>query len=286
MRAMDRQGSEIRLPKEFVKHGIRKIAEDRCTQELGYRTQAQALEAQRREVSENRYTAIDRIIARADAATAGGTDFLVNAQNGGRAQLMVARLAVLKDIGLARRVNADAWEVRGDFGSVLRGMQNMADRQRTLAASGVLRSDERLPIHALDHSALVHVEGRILVHGEEESGRRYMMLESTDARVYVIKHTQQMQEMRQAGGLRVNTFVRLRKVFAAGRPNIEVEELGTAESVLENRGYLRQTAQQILRDGITSAGEGWQGWLGSYQRAVNQAVNEIRSERDVIGIER
>ena len=54
----------------------------------------------------------------------------------------------------------------------------------------------------------IHVEGRILVHGEEENGRSYMMLESTDAKVYAINHTRQMQEMRKAGGLRVNTFVR------------------------------------------------------------------------------
>ena len=137
---------------------------------------------------------------------------------------------VLEGMGLARRVSADSLGGASGLSSVLRGMQKMADRQRTLAASGVLRSDERLPIQALDHRVLVHVEGRILVHGEEESGRSYMMLESTDARVYAIKHTRQMQEMRQAGGLRVNTFVRLRRVFAAGRPRIEVEELGTAET--------------------------------------------------------
>ena len=112
------------------------------------------------------------------------------------------------------------------------------------------------------------------------------MLESTDAKVYAINHTRQMQEMRKVGGLRVNTFVRLRKVFATGRPRIEVEELGTAESILENRGYLRQTAQQLLRKGITPAAEGWNGWLGCYQRAVHGAANELRRERDGISIDR
>jgi len=286
MRGIDRHGREIRLPKEFVKHGIRRIAEDLCTQELGYRTRAQALEAQRREVSEPRFTSLDRIIARANAAGAEGTHFPVTCQGGGREQLVVARLAVLESMGLARRICADSWEVRRDLESVLRGMQKMADRQRTLAVGGVLRSDERLPIQPLDHRALDYVEGRILVHGEEENGRSYMMLESTDARVYAINHTRQMQEMRKVGGLRVNTFVRVRKVFATGRPRIEVEELGTAESILENRGYLRQTAQQLLRKGITPAEDGWNGWLGCYQRAVHGAANELRRERDGISIGR
>jgi type IV secretory pathway VirD2 relaxase len=287
MRGIDRQGREIRLPKEFVKHGIRRIAEDLCTQELGYRTRAQALEAQRREVSETRYTSLDRVIARANTVGAEGTHFPLTCQGGGgRAQLVVARLTVLEGLGLARRGSADSWEVRRDVESVLRGMQKMADRQRTLAAGGVLRSDERLPIQPLDHRALDYVEGRILVHGEEENGRSYMMLESTDARVYAINHTRQMQEMRQLGGLRVNSFIRLRKVFAAGRPRIEMEELGTADSILENRGYLRQTAQQLVRKGITPVDGGWNGWLGCYQRAVQGAANELPRERDRTSIGR
>jgi hypothetical protein len=128
-----------------------------------------------------------------------------------------------------------------------------------------------------------------LVHGEDENGRSYMMLESTDARVYAINHTRQMQEMRKVGGLRVNTFVRLRKVFAAGRSRIEIEELGTAESILDNRGYwgyLRQTAQQLVRKGITPAEDDWNGWLGRYQRAIHGAANELRRERDGIAIGR
>ena len=58
-----------------------------------------------------------------------------------------------------------------------------------------------------DHCDLDSVEGRILVHGEEENGRSYMMLESTEAKVYAIHHTQKMQEMRRVGGLQGNSFV-------------------------------------------------------------------------------
>ena len=59
LRGMDRQGQEMHLPKEFVKNGNRKIAEDWCTQKLGDRTPAQAVEALGREVSQRRYTSLD-----------------------------------------------------------------------------------------------------------------------------------------------------------------------------------------------------------------------------------
>jgi len=89
--------------------------------------------------------------------------------------------------------------------------------------------------------------------------------------------------MRNAGGLRVNQFVRFHKVLAAGRPRIEVDELGSAESILEDRGYLRQTVQQLARKGITPVEEGWAGWLGRYQQAVVRASDELRRGPPVVG---
>jgi type IV secretory pathway VirD2 relaxase len=283
LRGVDRHGREVRLASDFVKHGIRRIAQEWCTQELGYRTRAQAMEAQRREVSERRYTGLDRTIARANSALAEGTHFPVTCQGGrGQAQFVVARLAASEGMGLAHKLSADTWEVRRDFESILRGMSKMADRQKTLAAGGILRSDERLPIQPLDHRALDWVEGRVLVHGEEENGPSYMMLESTDAKVYAIKHTRQMQQMRNMGRLQVNGFVRLSTVASAGRSRVEIEELGTAESILDNRGYLRETAQRLLRKGIEPGEDGWSGWLGRYQRALTRAAKDFGAkERDI-----
>jgi Protein of unknown function (DUF3363) len=287
MRGIDRRGREIRLPKEFVKHGIRKLAKEWCTEELGYRTHAQAMEAQRRDVSEMRFTGLDRMIARSNVASAEGTHFPITCQGGGgRAQFVVARLAALEGMGLAYRLSADTWEVRRDFESILRGMGKIADRQKTLAAGGILRSDERLPIQPLDHCAVDWIEGRILVHGEEENGPSYMMLESTDAKVYAIKHTRRMQEMRNAGRLQVNSFVRLRTVVAAGRSRVEIEELGTTESILENRGYLRETVQRLSRKGITPREDGWSGWLGRYQRALTRAAKDLAAEERDIDVDR
>jgi hypothetical protein len=52
-------------------------------------------------------------------------------------------------------------------------MRRTADRQKTLAAHGALMSDERLPIEALELVKLTSVEGRVLVHGQDEqTGRR------------------------------------------------------------------------------------------------------------------
>ena len=76
-------------------------------------------------------------------------------------------------------------------------MQKTSDRQRTLAAHGVLISDERLHTEVLDLRRFTSVEGRVLVHGQDEqTGHNYLMLEGTDARIHFIHYTPEMDEAR------------------------------------------------------------------------------------------
>jgi hypothetical protein len=105
----------------------------------------------------------------------------------------------------------------------------------------------------LDLRDLTTLEGRILVHGEEEScGRNYLLLEGTDARVHYMHYTAELEAARNRGGLRT--------------------ELGDAELILRNKLYLRETARQLARRGIVPPNDDWDGWLGRYQRALQDTV--------------
>ena len=107
-------------------------------------------------------------------------------------------------------------------------------------------SDERLPLVVFDFRELTTVEGRILVHREEESsGRRYLMLEVTDARVHYLHYTLEMEAARNRVSLQTNAFVRLRKLFSDGRPALHIDEFGDAESILRNKLRLRETARKL-----------------------------------------
>jgi len=50
----------LRLSRDYVQQGIRSIAGDLCTRQLGYRTELDAMESERREITEKRFTSIDR----------------------------------------------------------------------------------------------------------------------------------------------------------------------------------------------------------------------------------
>ena len=293
VRGVRGDGQSLRLSRDYVQQGIRSIAQDLCTRQLGYRTQRDAAEAERREITEERFTSLDRRLLR-DAQEIsldlGASHFVVNRnrlQAGStdtarlHAQHEVARLAVLCRMGLAESVGPNNWCVRRDFDRVLRAMQRTSDRQRTLAAHGALLSDERLPMEVLDWRQVASVEGRVLVHGQDEqTGRSYLMLEGTDAKVHFINYSREIEEARSRGDLRTNSWVRLRKLSLDGALTLDVKDLGNAELLLTNLRHLGEEARELLKRGIMPTEDGWGGWLGKYQAALCKTAREIEERKE------
>jgi hypothetical protein len=288
LRGIREDKTVLDLPRDYVRHGVRAIAEDLCTRQLGHRNQLDAIESERREIDQRRFTSLDRIINKANTADLAETDsnakdFVIrrSGENGGRAREyhIDARLLVLQQMGLAEPSGTGVWLVRRDFETVLKAMQLSGDRQKMLASHGALLSDERLPLVVLDMRKLKTLEGRVLAQGEEDqggkgAGRHYVLLEGTDAKVHLIYYTPEMEESRSRGKLRANSFVRLQKQFENGRPALEIEDAGDAERVLRNREHLGERANAFLARGFLPPEDGWGGWLGRYQAAVNRAAIE------------
>ena len=112
LRGVGAEGRPLRLSRDFVREGIRHITEDLCTRQLGYRTEFDAADAQRREVHQHRYTSLDRVIQRdADKAEDAESPFFTVNKDPSRAGLgpstslierrTAERLMVLESMGLA-----------------------------------------------------------------------------------------------------------------------------------------------------------------------------------------
>ena len=290
LRGVDSDGKPLRLERDYVKHGIREIASVLCTNHLGYRSERDAEAAQEREVHEHRFTSLDRVIRnRAVEMRPDATHFEVVAKAPAALDHtkttrlenhVTLRLMLLETMGLASRTSSGNWLIKSDFEEVLRSMQRIRDRQKTLAAHGAAVSDDRLPVSLLQFRDLKRVEGRILVHGEEENGRNYLMLESTDARIHHLYYTREIEEARAQGLMKTNSFVRLRKIIVDAKPLLEIDDLGDAEAILRNRKHFRDSARRLSGVGALGTSHTWGGWLGRYDAVLSRAVDELASERN------
>jgi type IV secretory pathway VirD2 relaxase len=280
----DQIGSSLRLERDYIRFGIRFHVENLATEALGFRTERDAQEAQDREITQNRYTTLDRIIQRSNDAqsssfviTTGITRQGLSERERTLQQNLSARLAHLENMGLAQPVAPQQWAVRSDFESVLRTLQRTHDRQKMLAAHGALSSDPRLPFEIANVRKLRMVEGRVLLHAEDEgSGRRYLLLEGIDAKVHLIYHTDSIEEARRAGKLAVNNFVRFEKRFVERNPQIEISDYGDANALLENRQFFKKQARLSLRRGIVQDQNTWGGWLGQYYARLGASIGTER----------
>ena len=282
-------GQQLQMSRDYIQNGIRGVAEDFCTRQLGHRTELDAAEAERHEVQQHRRTSLDRIIGR-NAREVGDAAWLQldwppagTAIRDTQNRNVSARLAVLSRMGLAAPVQAGRWRVRRDFEGVLRAMQKTADRQKMLAAHGVLMSDERLPIEPVQWRQTPSIQGRVLVHGEDDStGRNYLMLEGTDGKIHFVHYTPEIERARSEGQLRTNSFVRLRRLFVDGAPSLETEDFGRADDLLNNRQYFKEAARQLLKRGIIPLEDGWGGWLGNYQAALRDAALRMERQHEAV----
>jgi hypothetical protein len=200
LRGIDERGIALRLPREYIKNGIRQHAEELATEQLGYRTQLDAEESQRREVHQARFTSLDRAIKNAGQLSPDGAIITIGPDI--RSLYAKRRLIVLQDMGLAEQKSAEKWRVNANFEHILREMQKVADRQKALTAHRALISDPNLPFQVTDLRSVDQLRGRVLGHGEEEStGRTYMLLEGDDQKVHFIYHNRAVQEARHEGQL-------------------------------------------------------------------------------------
>src|SRR4029077_16723371 len=287
LRGVDKKGIPLRLPREYIRGGLRQRAEEIATETLGYRSPADAQEAHRRETVQTRYTPLDRILQFSNDGSSSHFVVTVNpvdkamAESARQLQMhLAARLMHLQKMGLAQFVRPHQWSVQADFEKVLRMLQQSGDRQKMLAAHGALLSDKRLPLQVTNLRELQRVEGRVLLHTEDEqTGKRYMLVEGTDAKVHLIYHSSEIEEARSEGKLGVGSFIRIEKQFTDKKPTLHMDDLGDAKTLLQNTSHFSKESDILLRRRVHEVQPAWGGWLGQYQTKLQTELQNRKRRK-------
>ena len=191
IRGIDRDGQELRIDRSYIAAGLRGRAQELATDELGPRLEVDVERARAREVTQERFTSLDREIERR------APDRHLDIRGGARpgrvdASVLVARLEHLEGLALAERVSRTSWRLAGGWQQRLRDRGARGDiLQQIHAAVGgdparydVVRPGEALAPETSAPSRAV--TGRVATKGlsDELRGRYYAVIETPTGRAY------------------------------------------------------------------------------------------------------
>ncbi|TKT82451.1 relaxase/mobilization nuclease and DUF3363 domain-containing protein [Aquamicrobium sp. LC103] len=187
LRGRHPDGSDLVIARDYIANGMRNRARELATEWLGPRTEMEIRTGMLREVVQERWTGLDRMIQR--EADEGAINLLsepADAQGRFRRTAMIGRLQRLTEMGLADHTGNCAWTLHADAEATLRQMAERGDIIRTMqrAMSGMKRE-----LVVLDGaSSPAPVVGRIVDKGlaDELYDRGYLIVDGIDGRAHYV----------------------------------------------------------------------------------------------------
>ncbi len=185
LRGKDEAGEDLVIAGDYIAHGMRHRAAELATRWLGPRTEREIRESLTREVEQERWTSLDRALQR---NAQGGRLDLADLSSAVRDReyrtLLIGRLQLLGELGLAERLAPDRWQLSPDFERLLRAMGERGDiiRRMQRALGG-----ERRELATIDNSELPEsITGRVIGKGlvDPLNDRGYLVVDGIDGRVY------------------------------------------------------------------------------------------------------
>lgn len=190
VRGRDDQGKDLIIAREYIAKGLRQRAVDLVNLDLGPRTELEIMRSNLREISQERFTGIDRRLLR--AVDRDGL-VLPRHRNGVEQSLRAGRLATLVRMGLADEEQRGRWRLAESLEATLRAMGRRGDiianldrevRSRSLAVSPI----DYAVYDPADKQAQP-VVGQILSRGlsDEETDREYLIVDGIDGRTHYVE---------------------------------------------------------------------------------------------------
>ena len=212
VRGVRDDGESLVISRDYIKEGMRDRARDLITQELGPRTDRDIRRTLERQVEAERWTNLDRQLAR-DAHRTGVIDLAPHAdrQPDEFHTLKVGRLRKLETLGLADQVGPGQWAIADKAEATLRELGERGDiikrMHRALTDRGIERGAASYVLAG--ESLNDPVVGRLVERGldDELKGTAYAVVDGVDGRTHHIK----LSDLDAAGDSASGSIVELRK---------------------------------------------------------------------------
>ena len=289
VRGKDEHGKALRIDPAYVKKTMRERAQQVATNHLGFRTDKEVTESLTRQIDQQRYTELDRMILKSATRMAGDQGFEANYDGNIPRSLklreyriqQIKRLVHLEQMGLAQRTGNMKWQLPPNLEHALRQRQIGNDRLKTLFQHRAMLSDPRLQMQNTDLRKVGRVAGRLIGTGLDEArDQPFMLIEGTDGKVHYIYQSKEAEKAR-AEGLKTGEYVVLQASPYIGqdgkeRVKVRFDSYGDADALLTDK---KRLMGEVFRTVNTTkhlpTERAYGGWLGKYHRALAETGKEL-----------
>ncbi|QNA86924.1 relaxase/mobilization nuclease and DUF3363 domain-containing protein [Sphingomonas sp. So64.6b] len=188
VRGTDDRGKDLIIAREYISRGLAARAAELVNLDLGPRTDREIFEARRREITQERFTNIDRKLL-----LAREPDGLVSSWHSDSVEqgLRAGRLGTLARMGLATEESRGRFRLADDLEDTLRTMARRGDIIAAMHEQLTRRAPEVPPqdYAIYDPAEGKHLVGRVISTGlsDEHNDRHYMIVAAIDGRSHYVE---------------------------------------------------------------------------------------------------
>jgi type IV secretory pathway VirD2 relaxase len=271
---------DLVISRDYISTGFRARAGDLVTRELGPRSELETRRGLEAETTAERWTRIDRVLAREAGAADGVVDLRPNrdAAPDPLREIRIGRMRTLERLGLAEPAGPARWVLATEAEQRLRELGERGDiikrLHKSLAKDGATRAASCFALEGERHGE--PVIGRLIARGldDELRGSAFAIVDGIDGRVHHLK----LADIESAGDGPIGGIVELRRFDdARGRQRIALavrSDLNLDQQVAAN-GATWLDRRLVARDGaeLSRAGFG-----AEVRAALDQRIDTLAGQ--------
>jgi type IV secretory pathway VirD2 relaxase len=279
-------GKDLVISRDYISTGLRARAGDLVTHELGPRTELEARQRLETDMTAERWTRIDRGLARQAGAADGVIDLRPD-RDGARDPLQdirIGRMRTLERLGLAEPAGPARWVLAQDAEQRLRELRERGDvikrLHKTLTQDGAARAPSSWALQGESHGE--PVIGRLIARGldDELRGTAFAVVDGIDGRVHPLR----LPEIEAVGDGPIGGIVELRRFEdAQGRQRIALavrSDLDLDQQV-EARGATWLDRRLVAREPLDLSRAGFGGEVrAALDRRIDTLVGQGLASMD------
>lgn len=186
-------GKRLRMPRQYISHGIRQQAEQLVDLELGPMPIREAGQKLARQVTQERLTAFDRGLLKSADENIVDVGTMPKAGESWTRRLDIERLKTLSKMGLAEKKSPSLWKLAPDMEERLIELGERGDiikaYHKALGETSVVERSLTFNIYDPKAGVAAPVTGRVMRAGilDDVSGRAYCVIAALDGRSIFVK---------------------------------------------------------------------------------------------------